>query len=97
MVIFSTSDSSVEEKCQIASELLAGFAKVPVQYLRAISSPLVSFQQTFVITRDLANIQLHHLAGIGSLLSSVIERPLSEPSYLQVRTVLLVSSHYELK
>jgi hypothetical protein len=32
---------------------------------------------------------LHHLAGIGSILGSVFEEPLSEPEYLQVRSVLL--------
>jgi hypothetical protein len=32
---------------------------------------------------------LHHLAGIGSILSTVYEEPLSEPEYLKVRSVLL--------
>ena len=32
---------------------------------------------------------LHHLAGIGSILGSVFEEPLSESGYLQVRSVLL--------
>jgi hypothetical protein len=32
---------------------------------------------------------LHHLAGIGSILSTVYEEPLSEPEYLGVREVLL--------
>lgn len=32
---------------------------------------------------------LHHLAGIGSILGSVFEEPLSESEYLQVRSVLL--------
>lgn len=32
---------------------------------------------------------LHHLAGIGSILGSVFEEPLSEPEYQRVRSVLL--------
>lgn len=32
---------------------------------------------------------LHHLAGIGSILSTVYEEPLSESEYLKVRSVLL--------
>jgi len=32
---------------------------------------------------------LHHLAGIGSILGSVFEEPLTDPEYLQVRSVLL--------
>jgi hypothetical protein len=32
---------------------------------------------------------LHHLAGIGSILSTVYEEPLSETEYLKVRSVLL--------
>ena len=41
MVLFTAEGATIEEKCQIASELLEGFAKVPVVYLRGISSPLV--------------------------------------------------------
>lgn len=41
MVLFSAEDSGVEKKCDVAGELLSVFSKVPVEYLRAISSPLV--------------------------------------------------------
>lgn len=71
MVLFTADEATVDQKCTIARDLLDGFAKVPIFFLRAISSPL-----------------LHHLAGIGAILGSVIEGPLSEPSYLQVREVL---------
>jgi hypothetical protein len=74
MILFTSEDATVDQKCAIARDLLDGFSKVPVFYLRAISSPL-----------------LHHLAGIGSILGSVIEGPISESSFLQVRQVLLVS------
>lgn len=40
MVLFTTEHSTVHQKCQIASEVINGFASVPVAYLRAISSPL---------------------------------------------------------
>jgi len=40
MVLFTTENSTVDEKCQIASEVINGFARVPVAYLRAISAPL---------------------------------------------------------
>ena len=33
--------------------------------------------------------QMHHLAGVGHLLGSVIQSPLSQWTYLQVRNVLL--------
>ncbi len=71
MILFTSEDATVDQKCAIARDLLDSFAKVPAFYLRAISSPL-----------------LHHLAGIGSILGSVIEGPISESSYMQVRHVL---------
>ncbi|KAF4630568.1 hypothetical protein G7Y89_g7580 [Cudoniella acicularis] len=72
MVLFTAEEATTAEKCSIARELLDGFVKVPVIFLRAISSPL-----------------LYHLAGIGSILGSTIEGPISETSYFQVREVLL--------
>lgn len=41
MVLFTTEHSTVDQKCQIASQVISGFASVPVAYLRAISSPLL--------------------------------------------------------
>ena len=72
MLLFEPDDANIEQKCDVASRLLHMFARIPVEYLRAISSPL-----------------LHHLAGIGSILGSVIERPISEQSYLLVRAILI--------
>jgi len=40
VVITTTDNSTVDQKCQIASEVINGFASVPVAYLRAISAPL---------------------------------------------------------
>jgi hypothetical protein len=44
----------VDQKCAIAHELLDGFAKVPVFFLRAISSPLV--RAATVIVQKVDNI-----------------------------------------
>lgn len=39
--------------------------------------------------QPVADVQMHHLAGVGHLLGSVIQSPLSQWTYLQVRNVLL--------
>ncbi|KAL4922602.1 hypothetical protein BDW62DRAFT_176 [Aspergillus aurantiobrunneus] len=72
MVLSSNEDQGVNEKCDVAGQVLSVFSEVPVEYLKAISSPL-----------------LHHLAGIGYILGSVMEGSLSEASYKRVRTLLL--------
>ncbi|KAL4995955.1 hypothetical protein BDV10DRAFT_202648 [Aspergillus recurvatus] len=72
MVLSSNEEQGVDEKCDVAGQVLSVFSKVPVEYLKAISSPL-----------------LHHLAGIGYILGSVMEGSLSEMSYQRVRTLLL--------
>lgn len=41
MVLFTAEDATGDQKCAIAHELLNGFAKVSVFFLRAISPPLV--------------------------------------------------------
>lgn len=41
MVLFSSGGATIEQRCQVASEVVAAFALVPVAYLRAISSPLL--------------------------------------------------------
>lgn len=41
MVHFTNDQSTLEQKCQVAGEVIAGFASVPVPYLRAMSSPLL--------------------------------------------------------
>ncbi|KAL2847539.1 fungal-specific transcription factor domain-containing protein [Aspergillus pseudoustus] len=72
MVLYSSEEQGVDGKCDVAGQVLSVFSNVPVEYLKAISSPL-----------------LHHLAGIGYILGSVMEGSLSEPSYQRVRTLLL--------
>lgn len=41
MVLLSAEEIGVDRKCDVAGELLSVFSKVPVEYLKAISSPLV--------------------------------------------------------
>jgi hypothetical protein len=72
MVLLASEDNTIEERCQVVSEVVDAFMRIPIAYLRAISSPL-----------------LHHLGSIGSVLGGVLEEPLSEYQYQQVRTVLL--------
>lgn len=71
-MLFASGGGTIEERCKIASDVVDAFMRIPVAYLRAISSPL-----------------LHHLAGIGTILGSVLEEPLSDIGYQQVRVVLL--------
>lgn len=72
MVLFTVAGASIQDRCQIANEVISAFITIPVAYLQAISSPL-----------------MHHLGGIGAILGSVFEEPLSEADYDLVRSVLL--------
>jgi hypothetical protein len=45
MVLLSAEEIGVDRKCDVAGELLSVFTKVPVEYLKAISSPLVSLSR----------------------------------------------------
>jgi len=72
MMLFASGGGTFRECCKITSEVVDAFTRIPVAYLRAITSPL-----------------LHHLAGIGAILGSVLEERLSDITYQQVRVVLL--------
>jgi len=41
MVLFTAEKSTVEQKCEVAREIIRGFANVPNAYLRGISAPLL--------------------------------------------------------
>lgn len=41
MVLLSAEEIGVDKKCDVCGELLSVFSKVPVEYLKAINSPLV--------------------------------------------------------
>ncbi|KAJ5168624.1 uncharacterized protein N7482_004218 [Penicillium canariense] len=41
MVLLSAEETGVDRKCDVAGDLLSVFSKVPVEYLKAISSPLL--------------------------------------------------------
>lgn len=47
MVLLSAQEIGVDRKCDVAGELLSVFSQVPVDYLKAISSPLVSALSPF--------------------------------------------------
>ena len=49
MVLLSAEEIGVDRKCDVAGELLSVFSKVPVEYLKAISSPLVRQPSTTTI------------------------------------------------
>lgn len=72
MVLLASEKNTIEQRCQVVSEVVDAFMRIPTSYLRAISSPL-----------------LHHLRGIGSVLGGVLEEPIGDYQYQQVRTVLL--------
>ncbi|KAI0483850.1 fungal-specific transcription factor domain-containing protein [Xylaria cf. heliscus] len=72
IVLFTADGASIQDRCRIASEVISAFISIPVEYLVAISTPL-----------------LHHLGGIGTILGAVLEEPLREEEYSQVRTVML--------
>ncbi|KAL1852329.1 hypothetical protein Plec18170_006057 [Paecilomyces lecythidis] len=73
IVLFSLDgNSDVNKKCTVASNVLSTFRRVPTEFVRAISTPLI-----------------YHIAGIGFILGSVMEEPLSETSYQKVRELLL--------
>lgn len=89
MVLLSSEEIGVERKCDVAGELLSVFSNVPIEYLKAISSPLVCAVSMLIGIR-IDKYQLHHLGGIGYILGSVMEGNLSEISYTRARTLLYV-------
>jgi WD40 repeat protein len=90
MLLLSAEELGVDRKCDVAGELLSVFSNVPLEYLNAISSPLVCPPSSFYPPNPnlTHHSQLHHLGGIGYILGSVMEGSLSEASYQRVRTLL---------
>ncbi|KAK5074732.1 hypothetical protein LTR64_000937 [Lithohypha guttulata] len=41
MILFSSAGATIEDRCNVASEVVDAFMRIPVQYLQAMSSPLV--------------------------------------------------------
>lgn len=41
MVLFASAGATIEDRCKIASEVVDAFMRIPVQYLQAISSPML--------------------------------------------------------
>ena len=78
MVLFSAEDRGVEKKCDVAGELLSVFSKVPVEYLKAISSPLVSLPLFSAISRPLFLLRI-------SVLITPAPSPCRDRLYTRVR------------
>lgn len=69
MVLLSAEEIGVDRKCDVAGELLSVFTNVPIEYLKAISSPLVSsyyFIEFLFIS--LTHISFITLVGLGTSL-----------------------------
>lgn len=49
MFVSSNEDQGIEEKCEVAGNVLSVFTKVPIEYLKAISSPLVCFLPAYIV------------------------------------------------
>lgn len=43
MTLLTSAEATPLERCDILAELVTTFARVPVSYLRAMSTPIVSF------------------------------------------------------
>lgn len=87
MTLLTSAEATPLERCDILAELVTTFARVPVAYLRAMSTPIVSLSH-IVSSLNLIHMQLHHLASIGTILESVFEEPVNEECYEKVRFVL---------
>jgi len=94
MVLFAAEGATIEEKCQIAGELLDGFKKVPIAYLKALSSPLLHHLAGVLLAMAdlLANLEmgLYCTAGASERLRSIVSRI---NSYMQEQRQLAISSH----
>lgn len=88
MVLASAEESNVEARCRIAGTLLDALATIPTAYLAAISAPMVC-----IYAEAWTDFQLYHLASVGHLLAVVIQSPLTQWSFLQVRNVLLAMAN----
>jgi hypothetical protein len=89
---FSFQVANITATLQLVRMMLFISEDATVDQKCAIARDLLdSFAQVpLFFLRAISSPLPHHLAGIGSILSSVIEGPLSESSYLQVREVLYV-------
>jgi len=70
MTLISTAEASPLERCDILAELVTTFARVPVAYLRAMSTPIVRLHalhlSTHYIDRALATSLSRHWYNPGS-------------------------------
>ncbi|OCL02244.1 putative fungal-specific transcription factor [Glonium stellatum] len=88
---FNFQTANIAATIQLVRMVLFAAEDVTVEQNCRIASELLhAFSDVPAIyLRAISSPLLHHLAGIGSILGSVFEKPLHESSYQQVRTVLL--------
>nr|XP_018264937.1 uncharacterized protein I303_03119 [Kwoniella dejecticola CBS 10117]OBR87095.1 hypothetical protein I303_03119 [Kwoniella dejecticola CBS 10117] len=76
---------------QIVKMVMAGMAEWSVEQRCAIAGELLdslaALPSDFI--RACSAPMLHHMAGVGHLLASIIQSPISPSTYLKVRTILL--------
>lgn len=66
MMLLSAEEIAVERKCDVAGELLRAFSNVPVEYLKAISSPLVCAVSMPLWVHILINCSFITLAALAT-------------------------------
>lgn len=66
MMLLSAEEIGVERKCDVAGELLRAFSNVPVEYLKAISSPLVCTVSMPLWVQTLINCSSITLAALAT-------------------------------
>jgi len=78
MTLISTAEASPLERCDILAELVTTFARVPVAYLRAMSTPIVRlhvfYSSTHYIDKTLATSLSRHWYDPGSSLRGTGQR-----------------------
>ncbi|WWC68415.1 uncharacterized protein I206_102342 [Kwoniella pini CBS 10737] len=76
---------------QIVKMVIAGMAEWSVEQRCAIAGELLDSLSALPadFIRACSAPMLHHMAGVGHLLASIIQSPISPSAYLKVRTILL--------
>lgn len=90
MLLVGSEKPGVHQRCAIASELLDELGKIPLGLFRATSTTSVGHSTRSNSKRNADLFKLHHLAHIGYLLGSVVQKSLPAWTYMQIHNILLV-------
>jgi hypothetical protein len=66
MVLLSAEETGLDRKCDVAGELLNVFSNVPIEYLKAISSPLVCAIVMLLLVHVLISLSFITLAALAT-------------------------------